>query len=95
MLRYYSKAILASLRRERALSIWRDLRNSQAVLSGDGLTARYPSRTLERALGALDLFVINDDVGDVDHVRLLISLFHFFTFSLFPLYYMSIPCLVS
>ncbi|ROT42735.1 F-box domain-containing protein [Sodiomyces alkalinus F11] len=71
--RYHSKSILASLRRGLALDVWRDLRNGPAVDARDGLPAQYPPRTLERALGALDMFIIDSDEGDLDHISSLLD----------------------
>ncbi|KAL2752215.1 hypothetical protein ACRALDRAFT_1066266 [Sodiomyces alcalophilus JCM 7366] len=71
--RYHSKAILASLRRGLAIEVWRGLRNGPTVAARHGLPAQYPPRTLERALGALDMFVIDSHEGDLDHITRLLD----------------------
>lgn len=68
LLRYHSQAILASLRRGVALEAWCELRRHTPDESVTGVPAHGSHRLLERALGALDMFVIKDDVGDLDHV---------------------------
>lgn len=68
LLRYHSQAILASLRRGLALEVWCDLRQSPPEPLQGGLPSRSSYWTLERALAALDMFVIHDDVGDMDTV---------------------------
>ncbi|KAF6837524.1 F-box domain-containing protein [Colletotrichum musicola] len=67
--RYFSTAILASIRRGIAISIWDSLRRAEAFESArpDRVPTVVPRR-LERALAAFDMFVIQDDVGDVDDV---------------------------
>ncbi|KAK1978381.1 F-box domain-containing protein [Colletotrichum cereale] len=74
--RYFSNAILASIRRGAAVRIWDDLRNEEALEAWrpDQVPKVVPGR-LERALAAFDMFVIQDDVGDVNDVsRVLDSL---------------------
>ncbi|EFQ31792.1 F-box domain-containing protein [Colletotrichum graminicola] len=67
--RYFSNAILASIRRGAAVRIWDDLRNEEVLepLRPDQVPKVVPGR-LERALAAFDMFVIQDDVGDVNDV---------------------------
>ncbi|TDZ29433.1 hypothetical protein CTRI78_v011955 [Colletotrichum trifolii] len=70
--RYFSKAALASIRRGVAIQIWDDLRNSEAAEARSSQHApQVVPRRLERALSAFDMFVIQDDLGDVDGLRQL------------------------
>ncbi|KAL0939469.1 F-box domain-containing protein [Colletotrichum truncatum] len=67
--RYFSNAILASIRRGIAIHIWDDLRSSEAEEARRSNQAlKITPRRLERALAAFDMFVIQDDVGDIDDV---------------------------
>lgn len=61
--------MLASIRRGVAIQIWGDLRSAEAVEARrpNQVPAIVPGR-LEHALAAFDMFVIQDDVGDVDDV---------------------------
>ncbi|KAG7134557.1 hypothetical protein HYQ45_007528 [Verticillium longisporum] len=71
--RYHSKALLASLRRGLALDVWDSLRrHPDIVASGRDPPWRRP-RALESALSALDMFVIQDDTGDMDHVSRILD----------------------
>ncbi|KAG7101853.1 hypothetical protein HYQ44_018692 [Verticillium longisporum] len=68
-----SKALLASLRRGLALDVWDSLRrHPDIVASGRDPPWRRP-RALESALSALDMFVIQDDTGDMDHVSRILD----------------------
>ncbi|EEY23624.1 F-box domain-containing protein [Verticillium alfalfae VaMs.102] len=67
------KALLASLRRGLALDVWDSLRrHPDIVASGRDPPWRRP-RALESALSALDMFVIQDDAGDMNHVGLWLT----------------------
>ncbi|OLN94191.1 hypothetical protein CCHL11_02861 [Colletotrichum chlorophyti] len=67
--RYFSNAMLASIRRGAAIEIWEDLRLAEtAERRGSSQAPVVVPRKLERALAAFDMFVIQDDVGDVDDV---------------------------
>ncbi|KAF4822245.1 hypothetical protein CGCTS75_v010789 [Colletotrichum tropicale] len=67
--RYFSNAMLASIRRGVAIQIWDSLRSSEAEEAWrTNQTPRVVPRRLERALAAFDMFVLPDDVGDVDDV---------------------------
>ncbi|KAJ0276829.1 hypothetical protein COL940_008067 [Colletotrichum noveboracense] len=69
--RYFSNAMLASIRRGVAIQIWDSLRSSEAEEAWrTNQTPRVVPRRLERALAAFDMFVLPDDVGDVDDVKL-------------------------
>lgn len=48
--------------------MWRDLRRAPPEPMHNGLPIRSSYQKLERALSALDMFVITNDVGDMDHV---------------------------
>ncbi|CCF33425.1 F-box domain-containing protein [Colletotrichum higginsianum] len=67
--RYFGNAILSSVRRGVAIQIWDDLRSEEAFESRrpNQVPEVVPGR-LERALAAFDMFVIQDDIGDVDDV---------------------------
>lgn len=70
-IRYFSNAMLASIRRGVAIQIWDSLRSSEAEEAWRTNQApRVVPRRLERALAAFDMFVLPDDVGDVDDVKL-------------------------
>lgn len=59
--RYYANALLTSLHRGIAVSEWA------------GLKSRTPASSLERALGAFDLFLPEGRYGDLNEVRDLLS----------------------
>lgn len=54
--RYYGKVLLTCLHRSIALPVWAKLRNGGNV-------------TLERVLGAFDLFIPESGYGSLDEVR--------------------------
>lgn len=56
-LRFYSNAVLDYVHRSQALEEWWKLSKGDSV-------------PLERALGAFDLFVLHDEYGDLQEVRL-------------------------
>ncbi|KZL75705.1 F-box domain-containing protein [Colletotrichum tofieldiae] len=67
--RYFSNAILASIRRGAAIQIWDDLRTEEALEAwGPNQAPKVVPGRLERALAAFDMFVIQDDIGDVNDV---------------------------
>lgn len=53
--RYYASAVLDHVHRSKALAEWRK------VLHGEGVS-------LERALGAFDMFILHDQYGDLEEV---------------------------
>ncbi|KAI3541154.1 F-box domain-containing protein [Colletotrichum filicis] len=72
--RYFSNAILASMRRGAAIQIWDSLRSDEAreAWRPNHIPKVVPGR-LEQALAAFDMFVIQGDEGDIDHVSKLLD----------------------
>ncbi|KAF4335001.1 hypothetical protein FBEOM_11155 [Fusarium beomiforme] len=59
--RYYSHSLLDSIHRSIAIDEWHNIQLASSTHSGQPQT-----RSLERALGAFDLFVLHDQPGDLD-----------------------------
>lgn len=53
--RYYASAVLDHVHRSKALAEWRKVLHGERV-------------SLERALGAFDMFVLHDQYGDLEEV---------------------------
>ncbi|KAJ3522804.1 hypothetical protein NM208_g12704 [Fusarium decemcellulare] len=61
--RYYSKSLLDSIHRSIAVEEWHKIQ-----LASTDPAAHSSSLSLERALGAFDLFVLHDQPGDLDDI---------------------------
>lgn len=61
--RYYSQSLLDSIHRSIAIDEWYNIQLVTSTHSG-----QPQSLSLERALGAFDLFVLHDQPGDLDDV---------------------------
>jgi hypothetical protein len=64
--RYYSNSLLDSIHRSLAVEEWYNIQLASTNPSG-----RHGTISLERALGAFDLFVLHDQPGDLDDVSVL------------------------
>lgn len=69
MARYYANAVLDHLHRAKAIKIWHNILMCNVDYFENPRTSTRDDISLERALGAFDLFIVHDHRGDLVEVR--------------------------